>query len=83
MCLCTGFLSYSGPFNQEFRNKLLSNWERGLSIREIPSSSELNPTEMLIDAPTVSMLHIAVKSYDITFQTDMFMANTVVVCFLS
>jgi len=56
VCMCTGFLSYAGPFNQEFRNRLLSNWEKGLAIREIPLTSQLNLADLLSDAPTVSTL---------------------------
>ncbi|XP_054476942.1 dynein axonemal heavy chain 5 isoform X4 [Anoplopoma fimbria] len=52
--LATAFLSYSGPFNQEFRNLLLSNWQRELKQRRIPFGNNLNLTELLIDAPTVS-----------------------------
>ncbi|KAM7382615.1 hypothetical protein PAMP_002338 [Pampus punctatissimus] len=52
--LATAFLSYSGPFNQEFRNLLLSNWQRELKLRRIPFGNNLNLTELLIDAPTVS-----------------------------
>ncbi|XP_036931610.1 dynein heavy chain 5, axonemal isoform X3 [Acanthopagrus latus] len=52
--LATAFLSYSGPFNQEFRNLLLSDWQRELKQRHIPFGSNLNLTELLIDAPTVS-----------------------------
>uniref|UniRef100_G3NTE1 Dynein, axonemal, heavy chain 5 n=1 Tax=Gasterosteus aculeatus aculeatus TaxID=481459 RepID=G3NTE1_GASAC len=52
--LATAFLSYSGPFNQEFRNLLLSNWQRELKQRQIPFGNNLNLTELLIDAPTVS-----------------------------
>ncbi|XP_030605717.1 dynein heavy chain 5, axonemal isoform X1 [Archocentrus centrarchus] len=52
--LATAFLSYSGPFNQEFRNLLLSNWQRELKQRCIPFRNNLNLTELLIDAPTVS-----------------------------
>ncbi|XP_075937501.1 dynein axonemal heavy chain 5 isoform X2 [Anarhichas minor] len=52
--LATAFLSYSGPFNQEFRNLLLSNWQRELKQRGIPFGNNLNLTELLIDAPTVS-----------------------------
>ncbi|XP_030249747.1 dynein heavy chain 5, axonemal isoform X3 [Sparus aurata] len=52
--LATAFLSYSGPFNQEFRNLLLSDWQRELKQRHIPFGNNLNLTELLIDAPTVS-----------------------------
>uniref|UniRef100_A0A8C8C735 Dynein, axonemal, heavy chain 5 n=1 Tax=Oncorhynchus tshawytscha TaxID=74940 RepID=A0A8C8C735_ONCTS len=52
--LATAFLSYSGPFNQEFRNLLLTDWQREMKNRHIPFGNNLNLTEMLIDAPTVS-----------------------------
>ncbi|XP_051812950.1 dynein axonemal heavy chain 5 [Acanthochromis polyacanthus] len=52
--LATAFLSYSGPFNQEFRSLLLSDWQRELKQRCIPFGNNLNVTELLIDAPTVS-----------------------------
>ncbi|KAI2655575.1 Dynein axonemal heavy chain 5 [Labeo rohita] len=52
--LATAFLSYSGPFNQEFRNHLLTDWQREMKSRRIPFRANLNLTEMLIDAPTVS-----------------------------
>ncbi|XP_061631916.1 dynein axonemal heavy chain 5 [Phyllopteryx taeniolatus] len=52
--LATAFLSYSGPFNQEFRNLLLSDWQNELKQRQIPFGNNLNLTELLIDAPTVS-----------------------------
>uniref|UniRef100_A0AAQ5ZR96 AAA+ ATPase domain-containing protein n=1 Tax=Amphiprion ocellaris TaxID=80972 RepID=A0AAQ5ZR96_AMPOC len=52
--LATAFLSYSGPFNQEFRSLLLSDWQRELKQRCIPFGNNLNLTELLIDAPTVS-----------------------------
>ena len=52
--LATAFLSYSGPFNQEFRNLLLGAWQREMKTRMIPFGRNLNLTELLVDAPTVS-----------------------------
>ncbi|KAM8815689.1 dynein axonemal heavy chain 5 isoform 1-T1 [Rhynchonycteris naso] len=52
--LATAFLSYSGPFNQEFRNLLLNDWQKEMKAREIPFADSLNLNEMLIDAPTIS-----------------------------
>lgn len=60
--LATAFLSYSGPFNQEFRNLLLSNWQRELKLRRIPFGNNLNLTELLIDAPTVSEWNLQVSN---------------------
>ncbi|XP_049624319.1 dynein axonemal heavy chain 5 [Suncus etruscus] len=52
--LATAFLSYSGPFNQEFRDLLLNDWQKEMKSRKIPFGDSLNLTEMLIDAPTIS-----------------------------
>ncbi|XP_078222058.1 dynein axonemal heavy chain 5 isoform X3 [Callithrix jacchus] len=52
--LATAFLSYSGPFNQEFRDILLNNWQKEMKARKIPFGKNLNLNEMLIDASTVS-----------------------------
>ncbi|KAJ2947929.1 hypothetical protein O0L34_g9722 [Tuta absoluta] len=48
-----GFLSYSGPFNQEFRNMLLNSWLQELLKRKIPVSMSLNITEQLTDQATI------------------------------
>lgn len=54
--LCTGFLSYLGPFNQIFRNYLLKDqWEIELRARKIPFTENLNLISMLVDPPTVSI----------------------------
>ncbi|KAF2988285.1 hypothetical protein EK904_001939 [Melospiza melodia maxima] len=53
--LCTGFLSYCGPFNQDFRNLLLKDlWETELREHKIPFSDDLNLISMLVDQPTIS-----------------------------
>uniref|UniRef100_A0A669PBP7 Dynein axonemal heavy chain 5 n=1 Tax=Phasianus colchicus TaxID=9054 RepID=A0A669PBP7_PHACC len=52
--LATAFLSYSGPFNEEFRNLLLNDWQKEMKARKIPFGNNLNLIEMLTDAPTIS-----------------------------
>lgn len=51
--LATGFLSYSGPFNQEFRTQLMTGWEKQLKTRKIPFSDDLNITNMMVDNATI------------------------------
>uniref|UniRef100_A0A8D2M4Z3 Dynein, axonemal, heavy chain 5 n=1 Tax=Zonotrichia albicollis TaxID=44394 RepID=A0A8D2M4Z3_ZONAL len=51
--LATGFLSYSGPFNQEYRNLLLQLWRKEMDNSKIPYSKNLNLTGMLVDNATV------------------------------
>nr|WAW84834.1 axonemal dynein heavy chain A [Halisarca dujardinii] len=51
--LATAFLSYSGPFNQEFRNNLSEGWSKELTGRGIPFTNDLNLTSMLADNTTI------------------------------
>lgn len=60
--LATAFLSYSGPFNQEYRNLLLSDWRSEMKQRHIPFEDKLNLMEMLSDAPTVSEWNLQVSN---------------------
>ncbi|KAL4222174.1 Dynein heavy chain 8 [Mactra antiquata] len=56
--LCTGFLSYSGPFNQEFRNKLITNWQKEMYQKKIPYTADLNLISMLVDNATIGEWNI-------------------------
>mgnify|MGYP006897140166 CR=1 FL=1 len=51
---CTGFLSYQGPFNQDFRLLLAKDWQKALTERNIPFTRTLNVTEYLSDVTMVS-----------------------------
>ncbi|XP_067233367.1 dynein axonemal heavy chain 5-like [Chanodichthys erythropterus] len=51
--LATGFLSYSGPFNQEYRSLLMQQWKKEMNIRHIPYSENLNLINMLVDNATI------------------------------
>ncbi|CAF0880138.1 unnamed protein product [Rotaria sordida] len=51
--LCTGFLSYQGPFNQDFRLLLAKDWQKLLTERNIPFTRGLNVTEYLTDVTIV------------------------------
>lgn len=52
--LATGFLSYCGPYNQEFRANLVKTWMGVLKDYEIPYTRNLNITNMMVDSATVS-----------------------------
>lgn len=50
----TGFLSYCGPFNQEFRILLQRKWFDFIQDRKIPISVTINIVNTLTDTATVS-----------------------------
>ncbi|XP_015833540.2 dynein axonemal heavy chain 5 isoform X3 [Tribolium castaneum] len=52
--LATGFLSYCGPYNQEFRANLVKTWMEILGAKEIPFTLNLNITNMLVESATLS-----------------------------
>lgn len=52
--ILTGFLSYSGPFNQEYRYNLMQSLYTNLKAKSIPHSPNMNVTEKLTDPPTIS-----------------------------
>lgn len=58
--LATGFLSYSGPFNQAFRTLLLDNWKKEMRKVKIPF------TEVVLHETTGSGFCFDVFSYKYT-----------------
>ncbi len=54
--LATAFLSYCGPFNQEFRQRMLNEWQKQIQQRLIPFSENFNIIEQLNDESTVRFL---------------------------
>ncbi|TGZ53817.1 Dynein heavy chain 5, axonemal, partial [Temnothorax longispinosus] len=52
--LATGFLSYCGPYNQQYRASLVTAWMNILTTKSIPFTKNLNITNMLVDTATTS-----------------------------
>ncbi|KAL1516507.1 hypothetical protein ABEB36_000416 [Hypothenemus hampei] len=51
--LLTGFLGYTGPFNQEFRVTMQQTWLKALTRRRIPVTPSLNIIDSLTDIATI------------------------------
>ncbi|XP_055363688.1 dynein axonemal heavy chain 5 [Betta splendens] len=67
--LSTGFLSYAGPFNQEYRSLLLELWKNEMEEKKIPFSPDLNVTGLLVDNATVSEWNLqGLPSDDLSIQ---------------
>eukprot|EP00761_Pharyngomonas_kirbyi_P000786 gb/GECH01000787.1/.p1 GENE.gb/GECH01000787.1/~~gb/GECH01000787.1/.p1 ORF type:complete len:1788 (+),score=484.11 gb/GECH01000787.1/:1-5364(+) len=49
VAIASAFISYSGPFNQEFREILLKNCIEGIQEREIPSSSNFDLLDFMVN----------------------------------
>lgn len=56
--LASGFMSYSGPFNQTFRTSLLQDWKKELVARKIPHTEDLDIVSLLVDNTTVGEWNI-------------------------
>lgn len=54
----TGFLSYAGPFNQEYRLDLQKSWLRKMAEKKIPMYGNINIIESLTDMATIGEWNI-------------------------
>ena len=59
--MAVAFLSYAGPFNQEFRGSLQAGWREILQTRAIPVTENLNVIAMLCDNATVAEWSLRVR----------------------
>lgn len=59
--LLVAFLSYAGPFNQEFRMNMQKFWLDEVIRRKIPVTQGLNVTDSMSDTATVR--NIALKRF--------------------
>uniref|UniRef100_A0A8D3CSA0 Dynein heavy chain 5 axonemal n=1 Tax=Scophthalmus maximus TaxID=52904 RepID=A0A8D3CSA0_SCOMX len=67
--LATGFLSYAGPFNQEYRSLLMELWKKEMEEKHIPFSPDLNVIGLLVDNATVSEWNLqGLPSDDLSIQ---------------
>ena len=65
--LCTGFLSYQGPFNQDFRNLLAKDWQKLLADKRISFTANINVVDYLTNSTQVK----ALKSFEINIVIEM------------
>uniref|UniRef100_A0AAZ1WUX0 Dynein heavy chain coiled coil stalk domain-containing protein n=1 Tax=Oreochromis aureus TaxID=47969 RepID=A0AAZ1WUX0_OREAU len=69
--LATGFLSYAGPFNQEYRSLLLTLWRKEMEKLLPFSPVNLNVIGLLVDNATVSEWNLqGLPSDDLSIQND-------------
>uniref|UniRef100_H0ZVE1 Dynein axonemal heavy chain 5 n=1 Tax=Taeniopygia guttata TaxID=59729 RepID=H0ZVE1_TAEGU len=75
--LATAFLSYSGPFNQEFHSLLLNDWQKEMKSQKIPFHNNLNLIEMLTDAPTIREWNLqGLSNDDLSIQNGIIVTKT-------
>lgn len=66
--LVTAFLSYCGPFNQDFRQRMLNEWQKQIQQRTIPFSDNFNIIEQLNDEATVRSFIRTIKYLILFFE---------------
>lgn len=74
--LAAAFVSYAGPFNMEFRKRLVTEkWLPDLTERQIPLTPGFMPLDMLADESSkVSSTYQCLKSYMLRLPHSLFSA---------
>ncbi|KAL5281346.1 hypothetical protein ACFFRR_005004 [Megaselia abdita] len=74
----TAFLSYTGPFNQEYRNDLQTLWLKELNERKIPLSSNINIIDSLTDRTQIGEWNMqGLPSDDLSIQNGIIATKAV------
>lgn len=75
--ILTGFLSYSGPFNQEYRTNILQSWYDKLNKKNIPNSPDLSIVDKLADPPTISEWNLqGLPNDELSIQNGIIVTNS-------
>ncbi|XP_039277425.1 dynein heavy chain 2, axonemal [Nilaparvata lugens] len=73
--LCTGFLTYCGPFMSQYREKLMARWRSSIVEEELNLSADLDLVDFLSDQATIQEWNIA------GLPTDMFSTENGLIIF--
>lgn len=74
----TAFLSYTGPFNQEFRSDLQNLWLKEINERKIPLSSNINIIDSLTDRTQIGEWNMqGLPSDDLSIQNGIIATKAV------
>ncbi|KAK1795394.1 hypothetical protein P4O66_010566 [Electrophorus voltai] len=74
--LATGFLSYAGPFNQEYRNLLIQQWKKEMNNNQIPYTESFSVITMLVDNATIGEWNLqGLPSDDLSIQNGIIVSG--------
>ncbi|XP_076826623.1 dynein axonemal heavy chain 5 [Brachyhypopomus gauderio] len=74
--LATGFLSYAGPFNQEYRNLLIQQWKKEMNSHLIPYTENFSVITMLVDNATIGEWNLqGLPSDDLSIQNGIIVSG--------
>ncbi|XP_035225006.1 dynein heavy chain 5, axonemal-like [Stegodyphus dumicola] len=74
--VATGFLSYAGPFNQDYRMSLMKSWRAEILKRNIPASEKFNTMEMLVNPSVISEWNLCgLPSDELSAQNGILVTN--------